>query len=93
MKLDKLDIQVMNENFTKEMLCMLDADNVNKIYEYLIADGVYYALDIFLAYLDLFLIPHEEFINKFEIIKSHLGSEYISKLEKDSSLIEMMYEI
>ena len=47
----------------------------------------------FLTSLDLFLLPSNEFINKFEKLKDKLGNDYVDKLGEDSSLIEIMYNV
>ena len=66
MNLDELDIQVLKENFDEEIIKELDINNVAKIYKYLVDNGIYYAKDLLLESLDLFLLPKEEFITKFE---------------------------
>ena len=55
-------------------------------------NGIYYAKDLFLLSLDLFLLPYSEFVNKFEKLKQKLGNNYINKLSEDISLIEIMYD-
>ena len=92
MNLDELDIQVLKENFDEEIIKELDINNVAKIYKYLVDNGIYYAKDLLLESLDLFLLPKEEFITKFEKLKNVLGEDYIDKLGKDLSLLEIMYQ-
>ncbi len=90
--LDELDKKILIENFDIEMINELDADNLIKIMRYLEKNGIYYAKDLFLSSLDLFLLPSDEFINKFEKLKIKLGDDYVEKLGEDASLIEIMYE-
>ncbi len=90
--LDELDKKILIENFDIEMINELDADNLIKIMRYLEKNGIYYAKDLFLSSLDLFLLPSNEFINKFEKLKIKLGDDYVEKLGQDASLIEIMYE-
>ncbi len=92
MNLDELDIQVLKENFDEEIIKELDINNVAKIYKYLVDNGIYYAKDLLLESLDLFLLPKEEFITKFEKLKNVLGEDYIDKLGEDLSLLEIMYQ-
>ncbi len=92
MNLDELDIQVLKENFDEEIIKELDINNVAKIYKYLVDNGIYYAKDLLLESLDLFLLPKEEFITKFEKLKNVLGEDYINKLGEDLSLLEIMYQ-
>lgn len=92
MNLDELDIKVLKENFDDEMIKCIDTLNVAKICKYLEENGIYYFKDLFLSSLDLFLLPYEEFIKKFEKLKEKLGYNYVKCLGEDSSLIEIMYE-
>ncbi len=91
MILDELDIKVLYENFDEEMINKVDYDNANKIFAYLEKNGIYYYKDLFLSSLDLFLLPYDIFVNKFEKLKQVLGEEYVSKLGEDISKIELMY--
>lgn len=92
MNLDELDIKILKENFDDDMISKIDIDNISKIFKYLNYNGVYYAKDLFLSSLDLFLMPLDDFINKFEILKDKLGVSFVEKLGEDSSLIKIMYE-
>ena len=92
MNIDEIDIKILKENFVDETIDKIDTLNVAEIYKYLIDSGVYYAKDLFISSLDLFLLPSEIFIKKFERLKQKLGDDYALKLGEDSSLIEIMYE-
>ena len=92
MILDNLDIKILKENFDEETISKIDIDNVSKIWLYLKENGIYYAKDLILTSLDLFLLPSEQFISQFEKLKDKLGKDYIDKLGEDTSLIELMYE-
>ena len=92
MLIDNIDIKILRENYDESLINQIDADNVIKIFKYLKNNGVYYAKDLLLNSLDLFLYPCEEFIKKFEHLKSTLGKEFVDKLGEDVSLIEIMYE-
>ena len=67
-------------------------ENIANYKRYLQENNVYYAKDLLLSSLDLFLLPVEEFINKFEKLKTRLGTDFVDKLGEDSSLIEIMYD-
>lgn len=92
MNIDELDIKVLKENFGDDMIKNIDVNNVSKIYKYLEENDVYYAKDLFLSNLDLFLLPCDIFVKKFELLKQKLGSNFVDKLGCDASLIELMYE-
>lgn len=90
--MDNFDISILKENFDDETINKLDALNVYKILKYLKANNVYYAKDLFISSLDLFLLPLDQFIKQFEKLKNKLGKDYVEKLGEDTSLIEIMYE-
>lgn len=92
MKFDDLDIKILKENFDDDIINEIDIENVSNIFKYLNDNGVYYYKDLFLTSLDLFLLPYDDFINKFEKLKTKLGDNYVDMLGDDISLIEIMYE-
>ncbi len=92
MELDEIDIKILRENFDDETISEIDSENVSKIMKYLKDNGVYYAKDLFITSLDLFLLPSDNFIDQFEKLKTKLGSNYVEELGEDTSLIELMYE-
>ena len=61
--------------------------NVAKIIRYLEGNGIFYVTDLLLAYYNIFLIPYEEFVSRFESIKENLGNDYKERMENDHSLI------
>ena len=85
------DIKILKENFDEDMIKKLDMENVKIIIDYLLRNKVYYAKDLLLNSLDLFLLDSNIFIEKFENLKMKLGSNYVDKLGEDMSLIELMY--
>ena len=92
MILDEIDKKILIENYDKYLINQIDPNNVSKIFNYLKNNGVYYAKDLLLNSLDLFLYPFEEFKKKFEHLKNVLGTDYVNILGEDVSLIEIMYE-
>ena len=69
MNLDEIDIKILRENFDEKLITQIDIDNVSKIFNYLEDNGIYYAKDLFLTSLDLFLYPLDNFIKKFDVLK------------------------
>lgn len=92
MYLDKIDMKILKENFDEETINQMDEKNIDKILEYLNENDVYYAKDLLISSLDLFLLPAEEFIKKFDKLKEKLGKDFVEKLGEDSGLIEIMYQ-
>ena len=89
--LDDIDIKILKENYDLNLLDKIDGDNITKIFKYLNKNGVYYIKDLLLNSLDLFLLPSDEFINRFEKLKYKLGVDFVERLGEDTSLIEYMY--
>ena len=89
---DDIDIKILKENFDEDLIKQIDSKNINNIFEYLRDSNIYYYKDLFLNSLDLFLLPCDSFISKFEKLKKELGSDYVNKLAEDSSLIETIYK-
>lgn len=92
MNIDETDIEILKENFDIEDIEKMNLENISKIGKYLLDNSVYYAKDLLISSLDLFLLPSNIFIEKFERLKQKLGKDYVDKLGEDSSLIEIMYE-
>lgn len=92
MNIDELDIKVLKENFDDELIKKIDINNVASINKYLLDNDIYYSKDLFLLYLDLFLMSKDEFIKRFEKLKQKLGENYVDKLGEDLSLMDVMYE-
>ena len=87
LKLNKNDVKILRENFDDNLINRLDPNNVNEIYQYLESEGIYYTKDIFLYYMNLFLYPLEEFIEKFKKFKMNNGDNYIENLADNLSLL------
>lgn len=92
MNIDELDIKVLKENFDDELIKKIDINNVASINKYLLDNGIYYSKDLFLLYLDLFLMNKDEFVKRFEKLKQKLSENYVDKLGEDLSLMDVMYE-
>ena len=92
MILNEIDRKILKENFDDELIDEIDIDNTARILKYLDNNGIYYAKDLLLNSLDLFLLSFDDFVKQFEKLKTRLGNDYVEKLGEDSSLIEIMYE-
>lgn len=85
------DINNLKETFDNDTLNKIDIDNLIRCYEYLKNEKVYFAKDIILEYIDIFLIDYFEFKIKFQKLKDDLGVNYIEKLEEDISILEKYF--
>lgn len=92
-ELNEVDVKILKENFDEDLIKQIDLGNVYKIFSYLNSNGVYYAKDLLLNSLDLFLYPCAEFIKKFDHLKEVLSDEFVDKLGEDISLIQIMYDV
>ena len=92
LELDKIDIDNIEEMYNRDIIHKLDMDNVNKIYSYLINKGIYYAKDMFIENLELFLLDSDVFIERFNDIIDNIGSNYVDVIGEDSSILENMYK-
>ena len=92
LELDDMDIKNIEEMYDNDIVHRLDMDNVNRIYKYLIDKGIYYAKDVFIEYLELFLLDSEVFISKFDRIINDIGDNYIDVIGENSSILGNMYE-
>ncbi len=70
----------------------MSESNIDIIIKYLEKNGIFYVNDLLITYYSIFLIPYEDFINRFELIKEELGSDFQDKLEKDNSLILKVFK-
>ncbi len=84
------EIKNIIDTFDSELVKKIDVDNLSKIYKYLINNGIYFAKDLVVDYLDMFINDYEDFKTKFEELKNSLGSNYIEVLENDSTLWESL---
>ena len=92
MSFDEIDLKILLENFDEETISRLDYTNLQSIMVYLNKNGIYYAKDLLISSLGLFLLPADTFIKQFEKLKAKLGNNYVEKLACDEGLIETMYE-
>lgn len=82
----------MNEEFLDKyeasVLKHIDSNNMSKIIDFLINEGVDYIEDIIDNYLDLFTIDVEEFKLKFNDLKVKYGNDLVIKISEDLSILE-----
>jgi len=90
LKLNNNDVKILKENFDEDSIKKLDAENVNKIYNYLENEGIDFAKDIFLYYMNLFLYSFEKFTELFEKFKKNCSGNYIELLANDLTLLSEM---
>ena len=89
--LDDIEKEFLFENYDEDIINKLDNVNCNKIYNYLIDNGIYYAKDLFISNVDLFLLDFEDFKIKFGKLKEKLGNDYIELIAENGDLLDNMY--
>ena len=91
MDLNEIEFKILKENFDEDLIKSVDSDNLNRILKYLENNNIDYGKDLILCCLNLFLMPYEDFVKRFERLKETLGKDYADRLGEDISLIEIMY--
>lgn len=89
--LDEIDKQDITDMYDEYTLNQIDTDNVMRIYEYLLEQGIEYPKDILIERLELFLQDSNEFIKKFEELKKAIGIDYAEKISENTEYLDKMY--
>ena len=89
--LDEIDKQDITDMYDEYTLNQIDTDNVMRIYEYLLEQGIEYPKDILIERLELFLQDSNEFIKKFEELKKAIGIDYAKKISENTEYLDKMY--
>lgn len=89
--LDEIDKQDITDMYDEDTLNQIDTDNVMRIYEYLLEQGIEYPKDILIERLELFLQDSNEFIKKFEELKKAIGIDYAEKISENTEYLDKMY--
>ena len=88
-----ININKIKEKFENHVLQNLDKENFYKIIEFLSKEKCDYIEDILSDYLDLFNIPYEEFIRKYNILNNKYNGKFLEKASEDMNMLEEFYEI
>ncbi len=89
--LDETQLMEMKNTFEDSIFSQLDDYNVKSIIIYLQLNGIDFIEDIIVQYLDLFLIEHKQFIEKFELLKRKYPSNFVETLAFHFNLLDELY--
>ena len=82
------NINEILEKYELDVIKNIDRNNLYEIIRFLQANKVDYIEDILEDYLDLFLIPCSEFINKFNDLNKKYNGNLVLEMRNDLSILE-----
>lgn len=86
------DVDDIIDTFEEEVLLALDDNNVQKIWDYLQKQNIDFVEDIVIQYADLFVLPFEEFVERFERLKDKYFANFVMYLAFHMDILEEMCE-
>jgi len=91
--LDEEELEQIIETFDEQILTSLDVDNMREIMNFLEGNKIEFIKDIVVRYLDLFLIPSDEFKGKFLALKEKYAKWNFNELiAYKMDIFEEMYK-
>ena len=87
------DINLIKEKYEKFVISNLNKENFNNIILFLFKENCNFIEDIISDYLDLFNIPYEEFVKKYNILNKKYDFEFLERACNDMNLFEEFYNI
>lgn len=91
--LSKEQIEEIIDTFEEGVLLKLDGDNIQRILSYLKEQKIYYMEDILVQYLDLFLMSYDEFVRRFEQLKTKYFANFVEYLAYHFDILEEIYNM
>lgn len=85
------EIDIILDKYSNTTLNHLDIENINKIIDFLYHKKCNYIDDLIDDYLDLFTIPYEIFIDKYNKLNKKYNNEYLYLASSDMNLLEEFY--
>ena len=85
------NISEMLEKYSFSTINNLDNENTNKIVDFLLKQKCNYIEDILEDYLDLFTIPYDTFVEKFQRLNYKYNSEYLRLASSNMNLFEEFF--
>ncbi len=87
----KIPIDELYDKYEPSVLQKLNFENINQIIDFLNNEKMSYIDEVLTDYLDLFLFPCEEFIQKFNKLKQKYGDDLVEKISENMNILEEMY--
>lgn len=81
----------IEEKYESNVFTNLDKENRNKILSFLQKEKCNCIEELLYDYLDLFLIPYENFIRRYAFLNQKYNGLFLSKASEDMNLFEEFY--
>lgn len=81
------------DKYENEVIKSLDVSNMKRIVSFLKKQNCDYIDELLSDYLDLFTIPYNEFVNKFNDIDVKYNFNFIEEVRSNMDLLEEFYMI
>ena len=85
------EIDIILDKYSNTTLNHLEIGNINKIMDFLYQEKCNYIDDLIDDYLDLFTIPYEIFIDKYNKLNKKYNYEYLKLVSSNMNLLEEFY--
>ena len=91
MKNNKEIIDDLLNKYANNIIEKIDINNFNKIVEYLKRENCLIIDDMIEDYLDIFIIPYEEFIEKINYLNKKYNNQFFYLAAKDLNYLEEIF--
>jgi len=81
------------EKYEKYVIENINKENFDKTILFLYSNNCNFIEDIIEDYLDLLVIPYEDFVNKYNILNKKYNGEFLKLASDDMNLLEEFYYV
>lgn len=78
--------------YETSVLKNIDMKNLDAIVEFLKGKNMDFIDELIIDYLDLFLIPYNEFVKKYNKLEEKYGENLVEKIGNDMNILEEFYQ-
>ena len=80
------------DKYETSVLKNIDMKNFDAIIEFLKGKNMDFIDELIIDYLDLFLIPYNEFVKKCNKLEEKYGENLVEKIGNDMNILEEFYQ-
>lgn len=80
------------DKYETSVLKNIDMKNFDAIIEFLKGKNMDFIDELIIDYLDLFLIPYNEFVKKYNKLEEKYGENLVEKIGNDMNILEEFYQ-
>ncbi len=80
------------DKYETSVLKNIDMKNLDAIVEFLKGKNMDFIDELIIDYLDLFLIPYNEFVKKYNKLEEKYGENLVEKIGNDMNILEEFYQ-